>query len=83
MKIKVYICVEREARSPISRHHVAPYSICEEKKETTIEEISQVINHSIIEKLKEKGEVIVLDKDLISLIAGDVPEVSYIKLILV
>lgn len=82
MKVKAYLCLEREAESIVSRHHVAPYAICEERSELSVEEVKARLGEEAFKKLMKYGEVVVSDYESMRKFFEVKDEVSYVKLIL-
>ncbi len=82
MRVKIYYCLERESKSIISRHHLAPYAICEEKGDLSVDEVRTRVGEEIFSKLMKSGEVVIPDYELMKKFLEVEHEASYVKLIL-
>ncbi len=81
MRVKIYYCVEHGSGAVIPRHHVAPYSVCEDIGIVELDHVSSVLPAQIIDHLIKKGEVRVSDIELVEKLSGKRVENSYVKLI--
>ncbi|MCC6033268.1 MAG: hypothetical protein LM561_04230 [Desulfurococcaceae archaeon] len=82
MKVKVYYCVEHGSGAVIPRHHVAPYSVCEDVDLVELDHVRSLLPAQIIDHLIKKGEVRVSDIELVEKLSGKRVENSYVKLIM-
>ena len=81
--VRVYLCRERELRSVVPRHFVAPLAVCEEVKLLRLSDIPELLGSEEVTKLSSYGEVVVSKRETMEKILGfRVEEPSYIRLVL-
>lgn len=83
MRVKIYYCVEHGSGAVIPRHHVAPYSVCEDIDVVELEYVRNVLPAQTLSQLLKRGEVSVSDLEVVEKLSGKKVENSYIKLIIV
>ncbi|MGC8974714.1 MAG: hypothetical protein ACP5KB_00780 [Thermoprotei archaeon] len=83
MRVKIYYCVEHGSGAVIPRHHVAPYSVCEDIDVVELDYVRNVLPAQTLSQLLKRGEVSVSDLEVVEKLSGKKVENSYIKLIIV
>lgn len=83
MRVRVYYCVEHGSGAVIPRHHVAPYSVCEDMDVVGLDYLRNILPAQALSQLLKRGEVSVSDVELVERLSGKRVENSYIKLIIV
>jgi len=83
LRVKIYYCVEHGSGAVIPRHHVAPYSVCEDIDVVELEYVRNVLPAQTLSQLLKRGEVSVSDLEVVEKLSGKKVENSYIKLIIV
>ncbi len=82
-RVRVYLCREKELRSPVHRHFVAPVALCEDRGYLGLDEVARVVGEKIVGELVEKGEAVIVDERVIELLTGArTGEPVYLRLVL-
>ncbi|HDI02280.1 MAG TPA: hypothetical protein ENF93_01400 [Ignisphaera sp.] len=81
MRVKVFLCIEREVETLVPRHHLAPLAICREVKEVELRDLEGKIPSAIIEKLIQYNSAIIKDPMAIKELTGYDKGAAYVKLI--
>lgn len=83
MRVKVYYCVEHGSGAVIPRHHVAPYSVCEDLDMLELNYVKNILPVQTLDQLIKRGEVRISDIEIVEKLSGKRVENSYVKLIIV
>ncbi len=82
MRVRIYYCVEHGSGAVIPRHHVAPYSVCEDVEVVELDYVRNALSAQELDQLLKRGEVRISDVEVIEKLSGKRVENSYIKLII-
>ncbi|NPA96035.1 MAG: hypothetical protein GXO32_00350 [Crenarchaeota archaeon] len=58
MRYVAYLCIEREVRTPVPRHFLAPLALCREAVELSESDVEQLPSE-VRDRLRGRGEVTV------------------------
>lgn len=83
MKVRIYYCVEHGSGAVIPRHHVSPYSVCEDVDTVELDYVRNTLPAQTLNQLLKRGEVRVSDIEVVEKLSGKRVENSYLKLIIV
>ncbi|MEM4031846.1 MAG: hypothetical protein QXV53_00875 [Zestosphaera sp.] len=83
MKVRIYYCVEHGSGAVIPRHHVAPYSVCEDVDVVELDYLRNILPAQALDQLLERGEARISSIEITEKLSGKRVENSYIKLIMV
>lgn len=80
MKVRVYACREEMIQQPVSRHHIAPISLCRHVRDVPID----VFDPEIRDEIMVKGSKVVTSQDEVRRICrkADLPvgDMEYLRL---
>lgn len=83
MRVRIYYCVEHGSGAVIPRHHVAPYSVCEDVDVVELDYVRNALSAQELDQLLKRGEIRISDMGVVEKLSGKRVENSYIKLIIV
>ncbi|MFN3268348.1 MAG: hypothetical protein ACK416_03705 [Zestosphaera sp.] len=83
MRVRIYYCVEHGSGAVIPRHHVAPYSVCEDVDVVGLDYVRNALSAQELDQLLKRGEISISDIEVVEKLSGKRVENSYIKLIIV
>lgn len=83
MRVRIYYCVEHGSGAVIPRHHVAPYSVCEDVDVVELDYVRNALSAQELDQLLKRGEIRISDIGVVEKLSGKRVENSYIKLIIV
>ncbi|MEM0025568.1 MAG: hypothetical protein QXL29_02400 [Zestosphaera sp.] len=83
MKVRIYYCVEHGSGAVIPRHHVAPYSVCEDVDVVELDYLRNILPAQALDQLLKRGEARISSIEITEKLSGKRVENSYIKLIIV
>ncbi|MEM0243640.1 MAG: hypothetical protein QXM42_00215 [Zestosphaera sp.] len=83
MKVRIYYCVEHGSGAVIPRHHVAPYSVCEDVDVVELDYLRNILPAQALDQLLKRGEARISSIEITEKLSGKRVENSYIKLIMV
>ncbi|MEO3993070.1 MAG: hypothetical protein QN229_02000 [Desulfurococcaceae archaeon TW002] len=80
MKVRIYYCIEHSSGAVIPRHHVVPYSVCEDVDVVELNYVRNVLPARELDQLLKRGEIRISDAEIVEKLSGKRVENSYIKL---
>ncbi|MEM1664763.1 MAG: hypothetical protein QXN90_01635 [Zestosphaera sp.] len=83
MKVRIYYCIEHGSGAVIPRHHVAPYSVCEDVDVVELDYLRNILPAQALDQLLKRGEARISSIEITEKLSGKRVENSYIKLIIV
>ncbi|MEM0086200.1 MAG: hypothetical protein QXV93_04805 [Zestosphaera sp.] len=83
MKVRIYYCIEHSSGAVIPRHHVAPYSVCEDVDVVELDYLRNILPAQALDQLLKRGEARISSIEITEKLSGKRVENSYIKLIIV
>jgi len=83
LKVRIYYCVEHGSGAVIPRHHVAPYSVCEDVDVVELDYLRNILPAQALDQLLKRGEARISSIEITEKLSGKRVENSYIKLIIV
>lgn len=81
MKLKIFLCRESEAHTPIPRHYLSPLSVCSEVREVNIHELEYALPREYFEGLTKRKTIVIQDPEAIKKILGFKEDNLYVRIV--